>query len=595
MRILEVEVSHYREFGNEVVWKPGAHGVLVGPNNAGKTTLLRAADLVLNPYRDAYRNRLTVWEYPECDTTSPVKIRVVLGDLSEEDRDHFEPYVEGRHEDGSFGGWDSPGAEFDTGELVLRLAFEGIYGEPSRAFFARPEAGGAPVRQADKIRVGWTYVPAGLDPAHELAFYGGSVLSRLFERDDLSDPLDAIRTAIDGAKGPLLSHPAVKGTRGRLQEAAQQLGLAPAGDAIDFAVAGLSDRRVLQSLQLVLQGTGSPVHLPLEAHGRGTSRVLLLAALLQQARGENGNLILAVEEPEQNLEPINQRLVTRSLLLAPDAGASQVILATHSAEVAGVVPLRDLHLVRDDTLPVRALRDATRSEHKFFERHAQGALVAGLYARAVLLVEGPTERGAVPTLWADHRPGDGLDEHRIELIDCESIRNMPSFARFFAAVGVPVIAVCDADVPGVCGDVARAGAELIVRWSTHTDWEGVLAAEGDPEELATSLEACRVSIGPWTDHAAQIADCLKRDIGESAHLLLAGDVKEAILGYEPTQRREAIVTLLRGRSGLDFKSTMYGREIAVSLSAVPPTVAAMIDKVHLCLAGDTTARGTVDL
>lgn len=595
MRIVEVEIQHFRGFGNKVVWKPDAHALLVGPNNAGKTTLLRAADLLLNPYRDAYRNRLTVWDYAECDTSAPVKVQVVLGGLSDEDRDHFEPNLEGRHEDGRFGGWDSPDAEFDTGELVLRLAFEGIYGEPSRAVFARPEAGRAPVRQVDKIRIGWTYVPAGLDPGHELAFYGGSVLSRLFERDDLSDPLDAIRAAIDGAKGPLLTHPTVKGTRDRLQDAAQRLGLAPAGDPIDFAVAGLSDRRVLQSLQLVLQGTRSPAHLPLEAHGRGTSRVLLLAALLQRARSDDGNLILAVEEPEQNLEPINQRLVTRSLLLAPEAGASQVILATHSAEVAGVVPLRNLHLIREDALQVRALRDATTPEHKFFERHAHGALVAGLYARAVLLVEGPTERGALPSVWAHHRPGDGLDEHRIELIDCESIKKMPSFARFFAAVGVPVIAVCDGDDPEVCGDVARAGAELILRWSMHTDWEGVLAAEGDVDELAASLESCRASIGPWTDHAAQIANCLKRDVGESAHLLLAGDIKEAILGYEVTQRREALVTLLRGRSGLHFKSTMYAREIAVSLNAVPPTIAAMIDKVHLCLAGDATARGTVDL
>jgi hypothetical protein len=208
-----------------------------------------------------------------------------------------------------------PEEEFDQAELVLRLRFRGVYEEPARAFFARPEADEAPVSQADKIRIGWKYIPAGLDPGHELAFYSNSVLARLFERDDISEPLDAIRKAIDAAKAPLLAHPGVAATRERLQQSAQDLGLAPVGDPLDFAVAGLSDRRVLQSLQLVLQSGRSQTHLPLAAHGRGVLRVLLIAALLQGARADDGNLILALEEPEQNLEPIAQRLVTRSLLL----------------------------------------------------------------------------------------------------------------------------------------------------------------------------------------------------------------------------------------------------------------------------------------
>ena len=415
-------------------WHPDTYALVVGPNNVGKTTLLTAADLVLNPYRDRYRDRLEVWDYPDCDTSQPVEVTVILGGLSDEDCDHFEPYLEGRREDGTFGGWDSPEEEFDQAELVLRMEFRGVYDEPARAFYARPEADQAPVRQADKIRIGWQYIPAGLDPVHELAFYSSSVLARLFERDDISEPLDAIRNAIDEAKAPLLEHPGVAATRQRLQSSAQRMGLAPEGDPLDLAVAGLSDRRVLQSLQLVLQSGRSRTHLPLTAHGRGVLRVLLIAALLQSARADGGNLILALEEPEQNLEPVGQRLVTRSLLLAEDAGAAQVLLTTHSAEVAGAVPLAHVHLAREskDGPDLRALRDAEPSEHKFFELHARSALIDGLYASVVVLAEGPTERGAFPTLWSAHRPGDGLDEHRIELVDCESLDKMPSFVLSLA-------------------------------------------------------------------------------------------------------------------------------------------------------------------
>jgi putative ATP-dependent endonuclease of the OLD family len=597
MRIAEVIVSHYRGWREPVSWRPTRQALLVGPNNAGKTSLLTATDLVLNPYRDAYRDRLTVWDYPDCDTSQPVSVTVVLEDLSDNDRDHFEPYLEGRRDDGSFGGWDSPEEEFDHAQLVLRLAFRGVYGEPSRAFFGRPEAGEASVRQADKIRIGWRYVPAGLDPGHELAFYSNSVLSRLFERDDLAAPLDQIRQAIDAAKGPLLSHPTVADARAQLQSSAQQLGLAPPGEPLDLTVAGLSDRRVLQSLQLVLRGDRGASHLPLAAHGRGVLRVLLLAALLQDSRASEGNLILAVEEPEQNLEPVNQRLVTRSLLLADDSGAHQILLTTHSAEVTGVVPLAEVHLARETPSgpELRALSQAIQPEHKFFELHSRAALVDGLYASVVVLAEGPTERGAFPVLWSAQRPGSGLDEHRIELVDCESIDKMPSFVRFYRALGIPVVAVIDTDKPRAVTEVEAAAPDVVLRWTTHGDWEGVLAAEAEVGELASAMEACRSMVGPWQDHADQLRACLADRVGAADHLAGATGIPGLVAGYSESDARSALACLLRGKAGIDFKSTMYARTICEALTAVPPTVARMIDHVHRFTAGDATVAGVNDL
>ena len=274
-----------------------------------------------------YRDRLGVWDYPDCDTSKPVEVTVILDDLSDEDRDHFEPYLEGRRDDGSFGGWDSPEEEFDQAKLVLRLQFRGDYGEPSRAFFARPEAGEASVRQADKIRIGWQYVPAGLDPdtssrstrtrcSHDCSSAQTSPAARSDPRRRSTARRDRschIQRVADARK-QLQQSAQRSGTRAARRPArpsgcrAQRSSRAPEPSAGD-AQAG-ARRRTCRS----------------PSHGRGVLRVLLLAALLQGARADGGNLILAVEEPEQNLEPINQRLVTRSLLLAEDAGAQQVLL-----------------------------------------------------------------------------------------------------------------------------------------------------------------------------------------------------------------------------------------------------------------------------
>jgi uncharacterized protein len=143
------------------------------------------------------------------------------------------------------------------------------------------------------------------------------------------------------------------------------------------------------------------------------------------------------------------------------------------------VPLAQLHLARENESGpgLKALREAAPAEHKFFELHARAPLIDGLYASVVVLVEGPTERGAFPVLWASHRPGDGLDEHRIELVDCESIDKMPSFVRFFKELGIPVIAVADADQPQKLAKVAAADPDVLLSWSTHKDWEGVVSGD----------------------------------------------------------------------------------------------------------------------
>ena len=86
--------------------------------------------------------------------------------------------------------------------------------------------------------------------------------------------------------------------------------------------------------------------------------------------------------------------------------------------------------------------------------------------------------------------GEGLDEERIELIDCESIDNMPPYVRFFRALGIPVAVVCDDDKPQAYEKIKAAAPDLLVRWQQHVDWEGVLATEGAVDAIVQALEEC---------------------------------------------------------------------------------------------------------
>ena len=294
---------------------------------------------------------------------------------------------------------------------------------------------------------------------------------------------------------------------------------------------------------------------------------------------------------------IGQRLITRSLLLAEDAGSGQALITTHSAEVAGTVPLVELHLVRESE---NGRREVARGRGPGGAQVLRAAREGGAHQTAYTrmtgaLAEGPTERGAFPALWLSHRPGDGLDEHRIELVDCESVDKMPSFVRFFKALDIPVAAVADTDQPEKLAKVKAAQPDVLLRWSTHKDWEGVLTGEASTGELAKGLETCRASLGGWDEHADQLRGCLKQRVGDSAHLATATDVPTLIAGYGEPEARSALTCLLRGNSGLDFKSTIYARTICTELTVLPPTATGMIDHIHRFAAGEEDAKGVHDL
>jgi putative ATP-dependent endonuclease of OLD family len=599
MIIREVTVQHYRGWKGPVTWTPDKHATLLGPNSGGKSSLLRVIDMVLNPHRNAYREAPDEYDFYALDTSRPIEISVVIGHLADTDCDVFEEYLEGRRPDGTFGEFDDPHEEFDANELVVRMHLRAEVDAPAHAVFARPDAGGQRVSQEHKLLIGWHLVPAGLDPLHELAFYRGSVFARLFERVDLTKELEEIRRGIESARAGLMANTHVADTRAKLEEAALRLNVTSGADPFDLHVLSMSDRRVLRSLEPVLRGRGVPEYLPLASHGGGALRILLLAAVMQQARLDNTNLILAVEEPEQNLEPSNQRLVTRRMLFAESSGAAQVLISTHSPAVLATRPLDDLHLVREDAsgLPaVTALKTAAPADHKFFERHARSSLTEGLYASAVVLVEGPTEVGGLTSMWSSAVIDDGLDERKITLIDCESIEKMEPFARFFKAVGVPVAAICDCEVhhDTTRAKIVAAGAELLITWKANADWEGVLAAEADIGTLSATMDTLLEDTGGWARWEQQLRSAATRVVADPGHVTTSRSIATLVAGYPTPEQNLVLASILRAKEP-SWKTVRQQRQLAEALTSIPATFKAAMDHVHLFVEGNTFVKGTVDL
>ena len=158
-----------------------------------------------------------------------------------------------------------------------------------------------------------------------------------------------------------------------------------------------------------------------------------------------GGLVLLIEEPELYLRPQAQRYLYRLLREFALAG-NQAIYSTHSPAFLNVTRLDELVFV--DRLPrtgTRALQPQPVSDEVDFRVMTEfDAARSELFlARAVVLVEGWTEKLALPFVFAALR--HDVDREAISIIECGGKPNIPLFARICRTTGIPFIVVHDSD------------------------------------------------------------------------------------------------------------------------------------------------------
>lgn len=184
--------------------------------------------------------------------------------------------------------------------------------------------------------------------------------------------------------------------------------------------------------------------------GRGTSDAASAEALLAVLEaccreGWTGEILL-IEEPELLLTPQAQRYLYRLLRRFADAG-NQVMYSTRSP--AFVDAAHHEEIVRLDigrgrrslrrTSP-RALSDLERLRLGAEFDHERSEM---FFARAVVLVEGRTERISFPFIF--RALGHDPDAEGIAIVEVGGKSNLPNAARLLRQLRIPFVTVIDAD------------------------------------------------------------------------------------------------------------------------------------------------------
>lgn len=471
MRVSRIRIQNFANFKNFEI-ETGRNIVVVGENKVGKSNLLFALQLILDPSLSERDRRLGLehfWDGLGDDKLGEtIEISVDLTDFDADPRlvahlggyliDPGPPMISRltyRYQPvGTLDGQPSSLADYEY------IVFGGMY--PDNLV-------GSTLRRMLPLDL----LPALRDAEKDLANWRRSPLRPLIE--DLAGALsvadrDAIQDAVDSAQAALSERPEIEAVARTI--GARLEGMVGPGHATSVAL-GLAPTRLdalLRALRLLIdEGERGVAEASL-----GTANLIFLALksleldrLIEER--ERDFTFLAVEEPEAHLHPHVQRLVYRHFLETAETGDDDddadddvpdpaddattgrhvTILTTHSPHIASIAPLRSIVLLRrqanGSTSGVStakiSLNDAEVDDLQRYIDVTRGEM---FFSRGVVLVEGDAERFLVPAF------AKALDIHLDELgisVCSVSGTNFAPYVKLLGPSGlrIPFVVLTDRD------------------------------------------------------------------------------------------------------------------------------------------------------
>lgn len=260
-------------------------------------------------------------------------------------------------------------------------------------------------------------------------------------------------------------------------------------------------RQILERLELNL--LDGPSGAALGNYGLGSNNLLFMACeLLLMGKDTEGLPLLLIEEPEAHLHPQRQLRLMQFLQSATspsgDASPVQVIVTTHSPNLASKLPLANIVLMRDkQAFPLGPGATAlSSSDYQFLERFLDVTKANLFFARGVMIVEGDAEELLLPTIATIL--GQDLTKAGVSIVNVRGT-GLRRYAGIFqrSSPGVPslgmrVSAITDLDV---MPDAAPARLGLVAddndqKWhDSHRRWRAMRDFPGEKLAEKTSTLA----------------------------------------------------------------------------------------------------------
>ena len=436
--LTELRIKGYRSIRDEIVLRfpERTPVVLVGENNAGKTNVLRALDLLLGEQWPGSREPEDHDFWGRKHDNAPIEIRASFHGMGDQGnvRSLIWRYAPEEERRPCFE------AVMNTGDC-RRYVPEGWREQCTCIWITADRRLSYHLSYASK----WTFLSKLMSKFHSALVQNASRVEALKKK---FDEIEKIFKGVD----EFASFENELSTMFNEMFSGMTYGL-----RVDFSAYDPS--RYFHSLRVV--PSEGDDRRAFDELGTGQEQLLAFAFAHAYAKAFYGGLILAIDEPEAHLHPLAQEWLAQKIHEMSQDGL-QIVLTTHSPHFINMLDIEGLVLVRKDTggstqicqLDKQKLAEYCRSKGagkatpgnilNFYADHVTQEILNGFFAKKIVLVEGATEKLAIPVYL--RKIGFDVTREGVAIIPVMGKGNLAKWWRLFTAYGIPTYVTFDGDM-----------------------------------------------------------------------------------------------------------------------------------------------------
>jgi putative ATP-dependent endonuclease of OLD family len=545
MRISRVVIQNFRSFESLDVPLSSTTSCIIGENNTGKTNFLHAIRLCIDAnLSSSYRSLIPSDIHSTVDISHPTQVLVGL---------EITDFAGKTNELALVGAWQSKpnlarliyryrpklnvredleSEEIKPGDLTHEDYHWEITagGDPATdlADIEWDEDIGSSIRFGDLQSFLVVFLPALRDVESELRQFRNSPLAKLIEAmnispDDKEELLQSLRDANEEISGT--------STVAAISKAIDDSFKMVSGPAFSMDISvGLAEpsfQVIVRALRILLTNAAVDKFDP-ASNGLGLNNILYVSILIDYfgkrlAQKKSAGQIILFEEPEAHLHPQLQLTLFKALQDLP----FQSILTTHSTHITAQAPLDSYVVLTQTGTPAISSSvpaedaDLDTEERLDLERYLDATKSSLLFARRVILVEGPAELFLVPAL-LKHVKNIDLQRLGISVIPIYGV-HFGAYTKLFSEDSLPkkCAVIADGDLKASDADPSLEGEDDLPPppdlKKLQNDFVHVFACNTTFERALVQLGTLDMFLAAAQDiEAPKLAKLLKQTIKEVA-------------------------------------------------------------------------------